>query len=235
MARRAVPTDAGQGGFSETAVTLRADVRVVFENEPPREMRCLGNSYPRGFDNRVERRGGKDFESVSPQEIEAVAGAVNPERLGQLSRAGAEARGIVSIPSPPHAGDPACGGEGADENEAILGASLDEEIQEPVDTVVQVNVCGARRVVGDEAPRGRPAERVAGLVIPHGIRLGFDDDPAASFPEQLAADEHPGAGEGIAHEKPPVHRFGVAFHQVLNTNSAVEPLNYTKSHKLTER
>ena len=170
----------------------------------------LGNPDPRGFDNRGEVRCRKDFQGFSAQEIEPVAGAVNPERLSQFPRAGTKLLGIGGVPSPLHERNSAGGIEGANEDEAIFGAALDEEIQEPVDAVVQVNVCGARRVTGDEAARGRAGERVAGLVIPRGIRLGFDDDPAASPPEQLAADKRPGAREGIAREKAAVESRGAA-------------------------
>ena len=67
---------------------LHAGVRVALEDKPPREVRGFGNPDARGFDNRWAGRGGEDFQSVSPQEIEPVAGAINPERLGQFSRAG---------------------------------------------------------------------------------------------------------------------------------------------------
>lgn len=199
-------------------------MRATLKIKPPRQTSCLGDSDPGCLDNpgsESRRTDGKEF---SPKTIQPVSGPVNSEGLGELSGAGAQLRVSVRFPPPAHGPGSACGLEGADEDKAVLVAALHEEVQKPVNPVVEVNIGGSRRMYLDKMPGGRTAERVAGLVIPHRIRLRFDDDPSASAPEKLAADEHPRAVEGIAHKKTTVHRHGAvrwnsrrgaAFHPAL--------------------
>ena len=179
----------------------RADMRIVFQNKPPGEVGGFGYPDPGCLDNGGNGRGREDSQGVLAEEIEPVAGAVNTEGLCEFPGTGAEPREVVRFPPPAHARSSTGGLEGANEDKAVLGAAFDEEVQKPVDTVVEIYIRGSGPMVRHKAPGGRAAESVAGFVILYRIRLGLDDDAATSAPEQFAPDQAAGTGEGIAREK----------------------------------
>ncbi len=100
-----------------------------------------------------------------------------------------------------HLRDAAGGLEGADEDEAVLGAAFDEEVEEPVHAVVEIDVGGAGRVLFDELAGAGAGGGVGGEIAFHGVCFGFDDDAGAAFPDELHADEIAGDGEDVALEE----------------------------------
>ena len=74
---------------------LCAQVRVVFDKEPPRQGGRLGNSNPWALGNPGGGYRRAEREEVALKEINTVTGPVNAEGLGQFSGAGAEEPEIV--------------------------------------------------------------------------------------------------------------------------------------------
>jgi hypothetical protein len=132
---------------------------------------------------------------------EAVMAAVDAEGEGKLAGAGAEFVEFFAVAALLHFLDAAGGLEGADEDEAVLGAAFDEEVEEPVHAVVEIDVGGAGRVFFYELAGAGAGGGVGGEIAFHGVGFGFDDDAGAAFPDELDADEVAGDGEDVALEK----------------------------------
>lgn len=128
-------------------------------------------------------------------------GAVDAEGQGELAGAGAEFVELFAMAALLHLRDAAGGLEGADEDEAVLGAAFDEEIEEPVHAVVEIDVGSAGRVFFDELAGAGAGGGVGGEIALHGVGLGFDDDAGAAFPDEFHADEIAGDGEDVALEE----------------------------------
>src|SRR6218665_3328343 len=84
-------------------------------------------------------------------------------------------------------------------------------IEQPMHSIIQINVGGTSLMRSDEFPRARPIPRMAGRVAELRVGLCFTDPPLASVPSENTADQFASAHEWISPEEigtdlPPVHR-----------------------------
>ena len=132
---------------------------------------------------------------------EAVMGAVDAEGESELAGAGAEFVEFFTVAALLHLLDAAGGLEGADENEAVLCAAFDEEVEEPVHAVVEIDVGGAGWVGLYELACAWTGGGVGGEVAFYRVGFGLDDDAGGAFPDELDTNEIAGDGEDVALEE----------------------------------
>ena len=84
----------------------------------------------------------------------------------------------------PHEGESALRLERADEDEAVARAAFDEDVEHPMDAVVEIDVAGGGLVALDESARARSAEGVGGFVAFDQVSFRFNDESARIFPRQ---------------------------------------------------
>src|SRR4029077_5622288 len=87
--------------------------------------------------------------------------------------------------------------ERAEEDKTVVAAAatLDQHVEEPVDSVIQVDVGGAGRVAVQELPGAAAYKGVAGLVAFGRIGLRLHNASATAAPDQLRADQLAGANQ----------------------------------------
>lgn len=133
------------------------------------------------------------------------------ERLGEPRRAVGE---FVATAASAHDIETLGGLDGSQEDAGREVPRSRDDVQEPVDAVVAVDVRGARRSEQRRVPRGAadPLGRVAGVVL--GSRVGFrlDDSAGRSLAGAVgmhrAAEQRPGHLDGGARKKVGVDRSG---------------------------
>ena len=117
-----------------------------------------------------------------------VKGRRDGERLREFARSRTKFDRIVHSAPLLHQRQTQAGFQRADQHETVHLA-LDEDVQEPVNAVIQVNVGRAGGMGVHELLRAAPQKSVARLVARGGVGFGFHDDAAATVPVQFAADE----------------------------------------------
>ena len=141
------------------------------------------------------------------QRSRAVIAAIHAQRLRELARAGAE--GVQGIDQRAagagqaallHLAHAAGGFESADEDKAV-DLALDQDIQQPVDAVIHVDVGGAGRIVRDEFAGAGPVESMARFVALFRVRFDLHDEAARAVPDQLAPDQLARAGQRVPLKK----------------------------------
>ena len=115
---------------------LRAHMGATLAIKPPRQAGRLGNSDPVCLDNPGSGCRSQQGQEFSPKTIQPVAGPVHPEGLGELAGAGAQLREGLLVPPSAHSLGSARRLKCADEDKTLLGATLHEEVQKPVNLVV---------------------------------------------------------------------------------------------------
>ena len=91
--------------------------------------------------------------------IDAVIRTVDGEGLGEFAGAGAERSEFLQQPAPFHFRDAAHRLKGADEDKSLLVPAFHEDVEQPVDAVVQIDVRGARVVRRDKFAGAFEGER----------------------------------------------------------------------------
>src|SRR2546430_580876 len=85
-------------------------------------------------------------------QIHLVVPAGNSQCLRQLSRTRTEPMNIIDAPSPVHQRNPASWLKGTDENKTVF-PSLHQNVQHPVNAVIEINVGCPRMISLDERAR----------------------------------------------------------------------------------
>jgi hypothetical protein len=133
-------------------------------------------------------------------QIHLVVSTGNSQCLGQLSRTRAKSMYIMDVPSPPHQRNPASWLKGTDENKTVF-PSFHQDIQHPVNAVIEINIRRRGSIPLDERARTRAHEAMTRFIADCVVGFGFDDYASARIPTELAPDEITGAAERVALEK----------------------------------
>ncbi|MGC4016679.1 MAG: hypothetical protein QM755_19505 [Luteolibacter sp.] len=130
-----------------------------------------------------------------------VVPTIDPECLGQLAGPGTKV-GILDPGSPgPHGLHALQRLKRPEQDEAVHLPSSGQNIEEPVDSIVEIYICITRLMGGDEAAGSRAEKRVAGGVSLRRISLRFHDPADASIPVERTADKVPGTIDRVSGEK----------------------------------
>jgi hypothetical protein len=150
-------------------------------------------------------------------QIYLVVSTGNSQCPRQLSRTRAKSMNIMDVPSPPHQRNPAGWLEGTDENKTVF-ASFHQDIQHPVNAVIEINVGRSSMISLDERAHTRAHKAMASFIADCIVRFRLDNYPGARIPIELAPDEIVGTAEGVALEKvspqhfaPPGSRYQLAY------------------------
>jgi hypothetical protein len=125
----------------------------------------------------------------------------NVECLGKLARPGAEPANIFCFTALFHQRQAAARFQRANQNEPSPLSPFDQQVQHPVNAVIEINVNRSGLVPLDERARARASKRVASFVVQGQIRLRFHDNARAFSPDQLGPDKLPRADQRVALEK----------------------------------
>jgi hypothetical protein len=125
----------------------------------------------------------------------------NVERLGELARSGAEPANIFGGTTLSHERQAATWFQRANQNEPGPFSPFHQQVQHPVNAVIEVNVNRSRLIPLDEGARARAGKRVASLVVQGEIRLRFHDNARAFSPDQLGPDKLSRADQRVALKK----------------------------------
>jgi hypothetical protein len=126
-----------------------------------------------------------------------VMSSCNIECLRQLPRPGTESAQFFHSASSLHQRNPTARLDRANQNDAVARASFDEDVEHPMDAVVEIDVSGTGFVSPNKFTRARSAEGVTRFVAFHQIGLGLNYHAGAPSPNQLRADQLRGTGQGI--------------------------------------
>jgi len=127
--------------------------------------------------------------------------AIDAERPGQLARASAEFVVGPPRPSDSHGFDASERLKGSEKYESGHWTVLDQNIEQPVNPVVQINVGVASRMIRYETTGSGPEKRVAGWISLGRVGLRFHDAARTTTPFKGAADEIPGTVHGSSFKK----------------------------------
>ena len=96
-----------------------------------------------------------------------------------------------------------------------------KKIEQPMDTVIQVDVSGPWRIFCDKEPGGGAAESVTSLIS--GRRIGFrlDNQTSASPPKELTADQVAGTNKRSLYEKLPLEARGRGESRLITCSGAL--------------
>ena len=121
--------------------------------------------------------------------------------LGKLSRPGAKLI-VRQIPAPlAHRSEPAQRLERPEKHKPIGRLAFGENIEKPVDSVVQIDVRGSGLVMSNEIPRAGTVPGMARGIVKFFVGFRFNDPAFTAVPAERAADEIPGTRQGSSPEK----------------------------------
>jgi hypothetical protein len=123
------------------------------------------------------------------------------ECLGELARAGTKPANIFDAAALFHQGEATPGFEASNQNEATTFTAFDEQVQHPVNAVIEIDVYRPRLIALNERPSARAGKGVARLVVQGQIRLRLHDNARAFSPDQFRPDKIARADQRIALEK----------------------------------
>ena len=130
------------------------------------------------------------------------------QRLTQFAGPGAEGPETLLAAALLHGRNAVKRFEGADQQDAVAR----QDIQHPVDAVVQINVGRAGRIFLTKNPAAFPGRGMAGGIVFNTVGFHLHNAPAAALPEQGGADEFRGDGEEGAVEESVAQDQGIARH-----------------------
>jgi len=122
-------------------------------------------------------------------EIDLVMALRDLQRLSQFPGAGTKSRNVFHSPPLSHQFNPGSRLQGSNEDDAIARSALHQDIQHPVDAIIEIDVGRTGSVAPNELTRARATESVTGFVAFNHVSFAFDHEPAAFSPDQLRADE----------------------------------------------
>jgi len=126
--------------------------------------------------------------------------AGNGQRLRQFPGAGAKSANIVNAAALPHQLEAMPWLDRAKQNKTVL-FSLHQDIQHPMNAVVEVDISRARFVSLDKTARARSSKGMSCFVTDCCISFNFNNDPRATAPNQFRANEFARAGQRVTLEK----------------------------------
>lgn len=130
-----------------------------------------------------------------------MRGAVDAEGARQSARAGEEVVVAHSATPTTHLIEPLNRLKRAEQHKAGSGLAFDQDVKQPVDSVVHIHIGIARTVGRDESPGTGSGPRVASRIIEREISLRFHNTSDAAAPDELATDETLGTSHGLAFEE----------------------------------
>jgi len=133
--------------------------------------------------------------------IDLVMPLVDIQCLGQLAGTGTKPPNVFQIAPLSHEAESLPRFDRPDQNETIARATFNENVQHPVNAVIEIDVGGAGLVSLNKSSRARAAECVCRFIAHDQIRFGLNDEPGTSFPNELCADQILRALERIDLEK----------------------------------
>ena len=150
-------------------------------------------------------------------QVDFMISAGDRERLGDFARTGAKLAEIVNATASLHQFDSSPRLERTNQNKAV-GVALHQNVQHPMNAVVEIHVRRACLVVLDKAARARARKSVRSFVVDCRIRFHFNDDARAFGPNQLSADKFARTRERIALEKRPANHlmYGVSTRSLIS-------------------
>jgi hypothetical protein len=133
-------------------------------------------------------------------QIHLVVPAGNSQRLRQLPRARTKPMNIMDVASLPHQRDSASWLKRTNENKSVF-LSFHQNIQHPVNAVIEINVGRAGAISLDERACAGTHKAMTGFIADCIVGFRLDDYPGAQIPVELASDEIAGTAQWIALEK----------------------------------
>jgi hypothetical protein len=133
-------------------------------------------------------------------QIHLVVPTSNNQRLRQFSGTRTKPMNVMDVASLPHQRNPAGWLERTDEDKTVL-LSFHQNIQHPVNAVIEINVGRPSVISLDERACTRTHKAMTSFVADCVVGFGFNDQPSARIPIELAPDEIAGAAQRIALEK----------------------------------
>jgi hypothetical protein len=137
---------------------------------------------------------------VVATQIHLVLPPRNSQCLRQLSRTRAKSMNIMNVPSLPHQRDSTSWLERTDENKTVF-LSFYQDIQHPVNAVIEINVSRSSVISLDECARTRAHKAMTSFIADRVVCFRLDDYPGARIPIELAPHEVARAAKGVALEE----------------------------------
>jgi len=125
----------------------------------------------------------------------------NSQRLRQLPWAGAERLAPRRAASRFHLSNASRRFERANQDDAVLRAAFHQHIEQPVHSVVEIDIRRSCRMPFDKRARAGSRKSMARFIVDHAIRFGLDDDAGTIVPDELASNQRPCAFERVHLEK----------------------------------
>ena len=121
--------------------------------------------------------------------------AGDPERLRKLAGAGTERVTAFGPAARFHFANAAGRFERADQNDPVFRTAFHQNIEQPVDAVIQIDIRRAGKMPLNKGARGRTREGVARFIVEDTVSFGLNDEAGAIIPDELTANERARAFE----------------------------------------
>lgn len=128
---------------------------------------------------------------------------VDAQSLSQFSWPRAEVAGWSATPAASHPRQSLLGKNCSKQDEAhrmILFVDR-QDIEQPMDPVIQIDISGAWLMFPNKVSRGFSEKRVAGWVTIRPIGFGFHQETTAALPDKSRTDQLPRAMDGVLSKK----------------------------------
>ena len=135
-----------------------------------------------------------------PAQIYFVVPTSNSQCLRQFSGTRTKPMNVMDVAPLPHQRNSASWLKRTDENKTVF-LSFHQNIQHPVNAIIKINIGGPRVISLDEGACTGTHKAMTSFVADCVVGFGFNDQPSARIPIELAPDEITGAPQRIALEK----------------------------------
>ncbi|MFT4175705.1 MAG: hypothetical protein QM627_03540 [Luteolibacter sp.] len=169
----------------------------ILFTKAPRKIDRPRNPDP-GADDQFLRPPPFDSGFRLPEKVQTMMLSTDTQGFRQFPGTGSDPQGL-SIPGIRYFGNRKF--QGPEKNEAFMASVFHQNIEKPMDTVIQVNVSGSDGLPPDELSRAGAAPGVGGFVSEGEIGFGFDDFRGCSLPKKGASHQFASAAERIAAKK----------------------------------
>ena len=109
--------------------------------------------------------------------------------LGQFSRPRTKLLQVAQTAPASHDGNSTGGFERPNQDEPVSVTTLNQDIEHPMNAIIEINVGRAGMVSSDERPGTWPGKGVSGFVVLGQICLCLNDDSGAAAPDQSGTDQ----------------------------------------------